>query len=369
MSDRASFDQVPALRGERVLTVDAVRGFVLFSFCMAKAFVPVLREQPSLPVRDWLLEQLTHSEWLGCTAYDLGFPGFVGLLAMSMSLSIHHKRERGRQTTAMMLRQLVFRSMLLFALATLFHGGFSVPLEEMRFTRVLHRLAVAILLSGLFELLLNTKAKFALLLATLLGYWALMEFVPVPGFGAGDDSPVGNLNHYVDHVLLGAETYFVLSTLGVAGTCLFGALGGAVLLRQLTPQQRVVTCLGSGLLLINLGLAWSVVSPINRHFWSPSYVLYTSGWTCLVMGAFSLLNDVWRMTRVIFPLILLGRNSLLTYGFFELLPFDRYANLFAGEGIVPLVGSAQPLVHASVQVCLIWLLIYGVDRQQMSLKI
>ncbi len=368
MSERLSPDEVRPLPGERVQAVDAVRGFVLFSFCMAKAFVPVLMAQPSTPVRDWLLTQLTHSEWHGCTAYDLGFPGFVGLIAMSMSLSIHRKRERGGQT-GRMLRQLVLRSLLLFVLGTIFHGGFSVPLEDIRLTRVLHRLAVAILLSGLFELFLNTKAKGSLLIAILLGYWALMEFVPVPNFGAGDDSPVGNLNRYVDQTLLGAETYFILSTLGVAGTCLLGGLGGAVLLSRLTPQQRALCFLGAGLLGINLSLAWDLVCPINRHFWSPSFVLYTSGWTWVVTGAFLLLCDVWRLTGEFFPLTVLGRNSLLTYGAFELLPFDRYASLLAGEGIVPLVGNAQPVIHASMQVLLIWLFVNALDRKQMSLRV
>lgn len=177
------------------------------------------------------------------------------------------------------------------------------------------------------------------------------------------------MNHYVDRILLGAETYFVLSTLGVAGTCLMGLLGGALLLGERSPQQRLLQFVGAGIALVNLGMLFGMACPINKHIWTPSFVVYSSGWFMLVFGAFFLLTDVWHWTRWTFPFQVLGRNPLVAFASIGLLPWSRYADLFAGPGIAPLLGAAQPVVQATVQVALWWLLMYWLHRNKLIIKI
>ena len=292
-ADGASrLDQPMRHAGERVVAIDTLRGFVLLGSCVAEAYVPPLQKMPASPLRDAFLAPLSHSTWHGCTAVDLGFPAYIMLIAMSITLSFHRRRMQGEKR-ALLLRSLMIRSALLFAFATVYHGGLSVPVSEMRFTRIFHRLAIAIFLSGLAEMMLDVKGKIIALVAVLAGYWALMEFVPVPGYGPGDYSPTGNLNHYLDRTLLGAKTYFVLSTLGVAGTCLMGLLGGTLLWGRRSPQQRLLSFVGAGIVLLNVGWLLAPLCPINKHIWTPSFVIYSAGWFSLVFGGFFLLTDVW----------------------------------------------------------------------------
>ncbi|NWP61386.1 hypothetical protein GY994_23105, partial [Escherichia coli] len=46
----------------------------------------------------------------------------------------------------------------------------------------------------------------------LLGYWALLSFVPVPGHGAGDLSPAGNLAGYIDRIAVTTHHMYRLGT-------------------------------------------------------------------------------------------------------------------------------------------------------------
>lgn len=352
----------------RVVAIDAFRGFVLLGAFVSVAHTAALQRMPPSPVRDALLAPLRHSEWHGCTFIDLGFPAFIMLIAMSIVLSFD-RRLRAGQTRAELCQRLLVRSAMLFVFATIYHGGISVPLDEMRFTRVFHRLAVAILLSGLAELTLSGAGTIVALVVVLGGYWGLMELVPVPGHGAGAYSAEGNLNQYVDRVLLGSETYFVLSTLGVAGTCLAGVLGGRLLLGERTPQQRLSFFLGASLVLINLGMLFDAICPINKHIWSPSFVLYSSGWIGVIFSGFLLATDVPGWTRWTVPLQVLGRNPLVAFASIDLIPWSRYADLFAGDGLDPLLGAAQPVIQANAQLVLWWLVMYWLYRNDLVIRI
>ncbi|MBX3436404.1 MAG: hypothetical protein KF861_02865 [Planctomycetaceae bacterium] len=361
-------EQSPDPVGQRVVAIDAMRGLALLGSFVAESHVPALQRMPPAPVRDAILTPLSHSAWEGCSFVDLGFPAYIMLIAMSMVLSYDRRLLRGERR-GRLFRRLAVRSALLFLFATVYHGGFSAPVGEMRFTRIFHRLAIAIFLSGAAELTLDLRGKVVALLAVLGGYWALMQFVPVPGFGPGDYTAEGNLNHYVDRVLLGAETYFVLSTLGVAGTCLMGLLGGALLLAPATPQQRWLRFVIAGIALVNLGLLLDQICPINKHIWTPSFVVYSSGWITLIFSGIYLLTDVWGWSRWTFPLQVLGANPLIAFASIGLISWSRYADLFAGRGVVPLLGGAQPLVQATVQVVLWWLVMYWLYRNRLTIKI
>ena len=70
----------------------------------------------------------------------------------------------------------------------------------------------------------------------LLAYWALMMLVPVPGVGAGDLTPDGNLAAYLDRLVFGSHIWRdnwdpegLLSTLPAVATTLLGLLTGRFL--------------------------------------------------------------------------------------------------------------------------------------------
>ena len=71
--------------------------------------------------------------------------------------------------------------------------------------------------------------------AAVLGYWAALELVPVPGFGAGNLDREGNVAAWLDRLVLGPHIWRVgrvydpegiLSTVPAIATTLLGVLFG-----------------------------------------------------------------------------------------------------------------------------------------------
>ena len=95
----------------------------------------------------------------------------------------------------------------------------------------------------------------------LLGYWALMTLVPVPGFGAGLlDSKEGNLAAYVDRAIFGRHIWSqgkvydpegLLSTLPAIATTLAGVLTASIFLSNIS-DRRIWVLLALGPLLASI---------------------------------------------------------------------------------------------------------------------
>ena len=164
----------------RVLSIDVLRGITL-------AFM-ILVNDPG----DWAhtYAQLDHAKWNGFTLTDLVFPNFLFLVGASIILSLSARIARSpsgtldsatRRTLALrILRRsatILFLDLFLTA-APYFH------LTRLRIYGVLTRIAICYLVVGLL-CLFTQRARTLLITAAaiLLGYWALMRFVPVPGIG------------------------------------------------------------------------------------------------------------------------------------------------------------------------------------------
>ena len=105
----------------------------------------------------------------------------------------------------------------------------------------------------------------AVIVGLLLGYWALMVLVPVPGFGAGDLGKEGNLAAYIDRAVLGphiwraAKVYDpegILSTLPAIATTLAGVLTGQWLRASPAARHEGGGMAGAGIVAVVLGLVW-----------------------------------------------------------------------------------------------------------------
>ena len=120
----------------------------------------------------------------------------------------------------------------------------------MRFYGVLPRIAICyFVVATLYLLSPGWKDKVALIIAALIGYWLLMRFVPVPGYGLpGRDVPLldhdGNLMAWLDRQIFSAPHLYertrdpegLLSTIPALGTALIGLLTGLWL--RTSPHTR-----------------------------------------------------------------------------------------------------------------------------------
>ena len=71
-----------AAHSERLMSVDALRGFDMFWIIGASTIVAALDKMNENPVTTFLASQLKHVEWEGFHLYDLIFPLFLALLLM-----------------------------------------------------------------------------------------------------------------------------------------------------------------------------------------------------------------------------------------------------------------------------------------------
>ena len=159
------------------MSLDALRGFDMFWIAGGGLVVGALERWTSNPVVEALKRQLTHVEWAGFRFYDLIFPLFVFMVGASISFSVSRSLERaGRGPT---LRKILVRGAVLFAIGLFYPGGLSTPLQDLRVLGVLNRIALCYTATALLFVFLGVRALAGVWMALLLGYWALMAWMPI----------------------------------------------------------------------------------------------------------------------------------------------------------------------------------------------
>src|SRR5271168_3203576 len=79
---------LPAPESQRLMSLDALRGFDMFWILGADSLVHALHEMsPNAPTQ-FLANQLDHAEWQGFHFYDLIFPLFVFMMGVSTVFSL-----------------------------------------------------------------------------------------------------------------------------------------------------------------------------------------------------------------------------------------------------------------------------------------
>ncbi len=305
----------PPAAPSRLLSLDVFRGLTI-------AGMILVNNPGSWSAIYW---PLAHAEWHGWTPTDLIFPFFLFIVGVSMALSFAGRTKRGDTRTAL-LRHAVIRSALIFAIGLAMAGFPYYRLATIRIPGVLQRIAVCYLFASLALLFLKRRGIILTVALLLLGYWALMALVPVPGFGTGRLDVDGNLAAYIDRqVLLGHiwkptwDPEGILSTLPAIATALLGTLLGQFLLAKPSPRDAVRTMLLWGAAGLAAGQLWHFVFPINKNIWTSSYVIFTAGFALVILGMCYWVIDVkgWRAWAA--PFVWYGMNPLALFVFSGLL--------------------------------------------------
>lgn len=306
----------------RLVSLDVVRGLTV-------AFMILVNNNGSERLAYWPLK---HADWNGWTPTDLVFPTFLLLVGIAIVFSTASRMARG-ETTNVLLLHTIRRAAILFCLGILIHGFPHYPLVTLRIYGVLQRIAVCYLVASVLYLwdrrvvtLVSVSA------ACLLGYWILMRWVPVPGFGMpGRDIPFldKDLNwvSVVDRRLFPGrlledtrDPLGLISTIPAVATCLLGVLTGLWLRTQKGMTAKVSGLLAGAAAGLALGGFWGIWFPINKRLWTSSYVLFAAGWTLLVLATCYFVVEIrkhgggWT-----YPWKVFGSNAIFTYAFAELL--------------------------------------------------
>ncbi len=334
---------------------------------------------------------LRHAQWHGFTPTDLVFPFFLFIVGAAMAFSLARYVD-GDCPRAGAYPRILRRTGILFALGLLINGFPEFDLADIRIMGVLQRIAIAYLLASIAVLHLSRRGLWILCGVILLGYWAAMQWVPVPGFGAGDLSSDGNLAAYFDRIVLTSAHLYrggsfdpegLASTLPAVVTVLFGMLAGGWLRSRPVHMSTNLKLVVAGLACVVVGAVWGHALPINKQLWTSSYVVLTAGWALLLLAACYQAVEAgsWRKLSTAFEI--LGLNAIFIY-VASVLVAKALARIPVGAGdgdenaqawihrylfeswAGPIDGS---LLHACATVALWWLVAYALHRRGWTIKV
>jgi predicted acyltransferase len=352
MPSEALPNQAPEPAKTRLLSLDALRGFDMFWIVGAEELVRGLQKIANGGLIGLIAEQLHHKAWEGFHFEDLIFPLFVFIAGVSLVFSLEKTiRQTDRRTATV---RIIRRSALLYFLGILYYGGFSTPFEEIRLLGVLQRIALSYLFAGLLFCYLKPKALMGVCAGLLLGYWALMTFVPVPGHGAGNFAEGANLANYIDKQFLPLRKHDgdhdpegLLSTIPAVASCLLGVFAGLLLKNpELNDRKKVLRLVGAGVACLIVGWLWHLQFPVIKKLWTSSFVLVAGGYSYLFLAAFYQVIDVWKLQKWAMPFVWIGVNPITIYFGGKFIDFEGMAKLFVGGPIGAALGNYQELVLA-----------------------
>jgi predicted acyltransferase len=268
---------------------------------------------------------LRHAPWHGWTPTDLIFPFFLFIVGITTTLSLAARRARGDDDRAL-ARRIVRRGTIIVALGLLVSAFPFFPPEHVariRIPGVLQRIGVAYLVAGLVVLRGSWQAQAVVAAGLLLGYWALLALVPVPGtWLPALEPPEATLPAWLDRLLLDGHLWSatrswdpegVLSTLPAIASVLLGALA-ARFLRGDEPVARRARRLGIvGTVAAAAGAVWGIAFPINKNLWTSSYALFTAGAAALALALCVWLIDVRGWRGWIRPFVVFGVNPIVAF--------------------------------------------------------
>lgn len=362
----------------RLMSLDALRGFDMFWIVGGEGIVHSLAELTGWGLAIWASTQLRHVEWDGFVFYDMIFPLFLFIAGVAMPFSLTQRAEQGEDTKKLMLH-VVRRGLILVVLGIVYNNGlFRVSFAETRFPSVLGRIGLAYMFAGL--IVVNTKLRGQVIwfAGLLVGYWAAMKLIPVPGFGAGQLTMDGSLAGYVDRMVLPGRLYRgvhdpegLLSTIPAISTALLGVFAGTLLRRDLpgeTRQRKALILAGAGVVALVIGYLWGFALPINKNLWSSSFVLFAGGWSLLLLALFYVVIDVWGYTKWAFFFVVIGMNSILIYMAGHFIDFS-YTTDFFFEGFLSPFGAAQRTLWWIGFILVEWAFLYFLYKKKVFLRI
>jgi len=303
---------VGAILPRRLVSLDVFRGLTIAAM--------LLVNNPG----SWsdVYAPLLHAPWHGWTPTDLVFPFFLFIVGVAIPFAFEKRRAAGAGRGELLAKALR-RAVILFLLGLFLSGFPRFDLANLRIPGVLQRIAVCYLAAAALYLVTGARGRAVAAATLLLGYWAAMALVPVPGFGPGVLEPEANLAAWLDREILGmahlwksSQTWDpegILSTVPAISTVLLGAFTGTWLRSERPAREKTTGLVLGGTAGIGLGLIWNLVFPINKNLWTSSYVIFTAGCALLVLGLCYRVVDVAGWRRGLAPLLAYGTNAIAAF--------------------------------------------------------
>jgi len=377
----------------RIMSLDAFRGFTMLA--MASGGLGIVQTAKKMPDSIWagIAPQLQHTEWIGCTAWDLIQPSFLFIVGVAMPFSFARRAAEGASWWRQWGHAIV-RAVVLVLLGVMLS---SQSVRNYVFTNTLAQIG----LGYAFVFLLlgrNWRVQLGAVAAILVGYWLAFTLYPVPpadfdyakvgakgaevlpGFWAhwtknanlATDFDVWFLNllPQAKRFVFSSGGYHTLNFVPEMANMILGLMAGEMLRRETESGRRLRWLVLVGAACLALGwVAGQTICPMVKRIWTPSFALWSVGWTLWLLAMFYAVIDVVGLRRWSFPLVVVGMNSIAIYLMAQLWPSWIKTFLKTHIGAEFFNGAYGPIWEHSAVLLVLWLICWWLYRQRVFLRI
>lgn len=397
----------------RLVSLDAYRGFIMLAMASnGFAFALVQQrleraDQPVGPLLSFLGFQFEHVPWIGCAFWDLIQPSFMFMVGVALPFSFASRQARG-DGYGRMLGHAVLRAVILILLAVFLSSPeplppgtkspYLWPTTQWVFMNVLAQIG----LGYVFVFLLvgrGWRLQLAAIAAILVGYTLYFGLYPSPpsdydwkAVGVPADWPHltgwfahwdknSNAAHFFDvwflnlfprlsPFLYNSGGYQTLNFVPSMATMILGLMAGELLIGERTKEQKFLRLvLAAGACLAVGFVMGETVCPIVKRIWTPSWAVYSAGWTFAILAAFYAVIDIAGWQRWAFPLVVVGMNSIAMYCMSQQTRGWVRNNLYVHTGRWWAVGDYGPIAEATAVLVVLWLICLWLYRQRVFIRI
>jgi predicted acyltransferase len=386
----------------RLVSIDAYRGFVMLMMMAGVLDLPgIARSIPQSHFWEFVGHHQTHVPWVGCSLYDLIQPSFAFMVGVAAMFSIASRIRKG-QTGSQIIGHAVIRAIVL-----IFLGIYLRSLGRDTTIWVFDDTVTLIGIGYVFLVLFARRPardQWIAFGALLVVYWLAFALYPLPraGFdtttvGVPKDWPhllTGFAAHWNKNTNLGwaFDKWFVnlfphqqpflyeeggwitLSFVPNLATMILGLIAGSVVRGGRSDWGKVKWFATAGV--IGIASGWLIgelgICPVVKRLWTPSFVLFSSGWCFLFLAAFYAVIEVRGYKRWAFPLVVLGMNSITAYVLSEAYSEAAAETLkrHFGQDTFKVFGAVyEPLFLGVCVLIVFWLILYWMYRREIFLRI
>jgi len=312
-------------QSDRLISIDVFRGMTIAAMILV-----------NFPGSwDTVYAPLEHAEWIGTTPTDFIFPFFIFIVGISITLSFSKQLQKGI-TRNQVLKKSLWRAVKIFGIGLALRFLPTLDFSRFELPGVLQRIALVFLACAFLFLYTNWRVQLSVGIGILITYWLVLNYIPVPGFGAGVLEPGKNLANWLDGMVIpsnllnkkGYDSEGILSTFPAIVTGISGMLAGKLLQLKIDKGQIFKHLLVAGILLVVVGYGFCIFFPIIKKIWTSSFMLVTSGWAFLVFALIYWLIEIKGIKTGTKPWIIFGSNAIAIY-----ILADVFETLFLKTGV------------------------------------
>lgn len=358
----------------RLVSLDVYRGLTMCLLVGEAAWIyeAFLDASPEGGFVHALFTQFTHHPWNGLRFWDLIQPFFMFIVGVAMPFSLN-KRMANTGDRKKVTRHILKRCLLLFLFGTGLHCVYSGKLV-FELWNVLTQLSFTILVTFLL-----IRQSWKVQLGVSLGLLILTEFMyrlynPEVPYEHGT-----NFGNYTDMILMGKMNnggWVAINCIPTAAHTIWGAMCGNLLLSSRADHVKIKALVIAGILglAIGYGLDFSGITPIIKRIATTAFTFASGGWAILALAFFYWLVDVKKSQSWVFPIVVVGMNSIFIYLFAEILGHRwlfRFVEIFS-SGILAPTGFGEHLIQiitALLTWAAMWYLCYFLYKKKIFFRI